>query len=351
MSHRLSVRRGMEQPMNTLIAIRNLSGLGALAFAMGCIAPDNGAAVADEAAVAEDGPIGDAPSAIINGSYASAWMQQRTVVVNTPSHSNGTCTGTIISNTHVLTASHCKVTENGTSSVTFYRNSVVPSGSAVPVTQVQRLPGVFPLDDDFTDSSGNFADIVVLTLASSIPATSAVSPLAISYAGSSASGTQVGRGEHDGNLNTTNVLLYAQNNYYSSDHSGGYFYTNDHRVNGGDSGGPIYTGGQLQGVLSGHWLVAGTIRDKYTAVSFHLPFILNAIGYTGSFSSITSNVIRSGTAIESIVTSDLRTCKLDCMQNSSCVAFSFRPAPVNLCTIYSTLGGTMAWSGATTGIR
>ncbi len=339
--------------MNTLIMIRNLTGLGALAFAMGCIAPADEATVEGEAMVAEDGPVGDAPSAITSGSLAVTWMQQRSVVVRTPANPGGACTGVIISNTHVLTASHCKVTQDGNSSVLFYRNSTVPSGASDVVTQVQLMPGVAPLADDTTDINGDFADFAVLTLTSPIPSTSVVAPLEIFYPGSSASNTQIGRGGHDGLPNGTNVLKFAQNNYYSSDNSVGFFYTNDDRTNGGDSGGPIFTNAslQLQGVLWGSWLVAGAMRDKYTAVSFHLPFILNAIGFTGSFTSITPNVIRNGTTIRSIITTDIRTCKLDCMQNSTCVAFDFRPAPLNICTIHSTLGGTLSFSGATSGIR
>jgi hypothetical protein len=136
----------------------------------------------------------------------------------------------------------------------------------------------------------------------------------------------------------------------SDDNSVGFFYTNDSPSDLGDSGGPIYTNAEVQGVIWGSWLVAGATRDKYTAVSFHLPFILARIGFTGTFASLSSGVIRTGTQIESFVTTDVRTCKLDCMQHSNCVAFSHRPL-LNLCTIHSTLGGTLAWPGATSGTR
>ena len=328
--------------MNTISIVRNVSAFCVLALATGCIAPADGSDGAEE-----DGPVGSASSEIINGSIATTFMQQRAVMVQSP---GGTCTGSIIDNSHVLTAAHCLVQAN-LSTVSFYGSNSLPNGITAKVTQVQLVPGVFPFSGDFTDSNGNWADIAVLTLNSTIPATSVVAQLGIIYPGSDAFGFEVGRGRHDGLSNPSNQLRFALNGLYSDDNSVGFFYTNDERTNLGDSGGPIYVNGQIQGTLTGTRSVALATRDEYTAVSFHLPFILNAIDFTGSFSSLSSGVIRSGAAIESLATSNVRTCKLDCMQHSSCVAFSVRPAPVNLCTIYSSLGGTLSWPGASTGVR
>jgi hypothetical protein len=328
--------------LNTLSIVRNVSVFGVLALSTGCIAPADGSDGAEE-----DGPVGSASSEIINGTIASTFMQQRAVMVQSPA---GACTGSIIDNTHVLTAAHCLVQAN-LSTVLFYGSNSLPNGITAKVTQVQVVPGVFPFSSDFTDSNGNWADIAVLTLNATIPATSVAAQLGIVYPGSDAFGFEVGRGRHDGLANSSSQLRFALNGLYSDDNSVGFFYTNDERTNLGDSGGPIYVNGQIQGTLSGTRNVALATRDEYTAVSFHLPFILNAINFTGSFSSLSSGVVRTGTTIENLATSDVRTCKLDCMQHSSCVAFSVRPTPVNLCTIYSSLGGTLSWPGASTGIR
>ena len=167
--------------MNTLVVIRNLTALGTLAFTMGCIAPADEALVADEAETVEegDGVIGAAASEITSGQSALTWMQARAVAL-----SSGGCTGTIISNTHVLTAAHCLPTIGST--VRFYNNSITPNLGPISVTNIHLRPGVSPSTGDLTDSNGDFADIAVLTLASPIPSTSIPSKLAIFYAGSSA---------------------------------------------------------------------------------------------------------------------------------------------------------------------
>ncbi|XXT14615.1 trypsin-like serine protease [Sorangium sp. So ce429] len=334
--------------MNYTHSFRSLTGLGALLFALGCIASGDEVYATDDTIAPDEANLGTAANEIVDGQPAQAWMQQRAVSISTG------CTGTIISDTHILTAAHCAPVV-GSTTVQFYNNSTIPSGPRVGLTRVSFRPGVNPFDDDLTDVNGDFADIAILTLAQRIPATSAKSPLAIFYPGSDGSGIQVGRGRHDGISNPNSVLRWAFNGLYSDDNSDGYFYTNDDRVNPGDSGGPIYTHGELQGTLWGHWWVAFATRNKYTAVSYYLPWILSTIGYTGSFSHTYQNLVLSGNTIETIATSDLNTCKLACMQNSSCFGYSFQPLPplyYSLCTLRSDdVGADLPWPGAISGIR
>lgn len=332
--------------MKTPVSILSLTGLSALFFAMGCITAGAQEGTLDDTTAAEEGPIGTASSAIIDGQPAQVWMQQRAVAVST-----GGCTGTIISTKHVITAAHCKPVA-GSTTVRFYNGSTIPSGPSVGVASVALRPGVDPFDDDLTDVNGDFADIAILTLTKTIPATSAKSPLAIFYPGSDGVGVQVGRGNHDGITNTTAELRFATNGLYSDDNSVGFFYTNDDRVNPGDSGGPLYTNGELQGDLWGYWYVAFAFRNKYTAVSYHLPWILSTIGFTGTFSQTFSNLVMGGNTLQTIGTSDLATCRLACMQNSSCFGYAFQPSPVSLCSLRRDHQGTdMNWSGAVSGIR
>jgi hypothetical protein len=331
--------------MKTSVSILSLAGLGALLFTMGCIASSDEIAATDDTIAAEEAHLGTAESEIIDGQPAQVWMQQRAVSLSTG------CTGTIISNTHVLTAAHC-LPVVGSTTVQFYNNSTIPSATKVGITNVSFRLGVNPFTDDLDDVNGDFADIAILTLAQPIPATSTKAPLAIFYPGSDGSGIQVGRGQHDGNSNSSSVLRFAINGLYSDDNSDGYFYTNDDRVNPGDSGGPIYTNGELQGDLWGYWLVAFAMRNKYTAVSYHLPWILSTIGFTGSFSQTFQNLVMVGNTIQNIGTSDLNTCKLACMQNSSCFGYSFQPFPFSLCSLRSNdVGADLSFPGATSGIR
>jgi len=310
------------------VLFRNFIGLSGLLFSVGCLPVEETPAV-DEVSV------GTVTSDIIDGNSAQDWMQQRAALVV----GSKICSGTIISATHVLTAAHC-LPAAGTTTVQFYNNSTLPMAAKLGVTNVAFRPGVNPFNDDLTDTNGDFADMAILTLAAPIPATSQPSPLAIFYPGSDGVGIQVGNGNHDGVVNSSGELRWAPNEMYSDDNSVGFFYTNNDRTDKGDSGGPIYTDRELQGDLWGYWYVAFAYRNKYTAVSYHLPWILSTINYQGSFSSITTDTRLNGTLIENIGTSDLNTCKLHCMQTSYCAAFNHWPYPISLCQTLSDVSGT-----------
>ncbi|WP_437815202.1 trypsin-like serine protease [Sorangium sp. So ce1078] len=321
--------------------------LACAAFAPACAAED---VTGDETELAAGGDetelVGSESSAIINGTAATAWMRQRVV-------SLGNCTGVIVSQNHVLTAAHC-LPVAGTTMVQFYSVLNTPNSPGIGVIDVAFKPGVDPWNDELDDNGGNFADIAVLTLASPIPSTSVPASLDLRYPGDDGTGIQVGRGRHDDASNPTSVLRYANNGLYSDGVDDGYFYTNDDRINLGDSGGPIFTNGQrVSGVLWGYWWVAFATRNKYTSTQYHFNWILDNIGYTGNgvYSQTLQNKFIDGWPYDGMA-GDLRTCKYACQHDSQCVGYTHVSAPENQCYLYDDMGdGPVTFSGATVGIK
>ncbi|WP_437999389.1 trypsin-like serine protease [Sorangium sp. So ce185] len=322
--------------------------LACAAFAPACVAEDvTGDDETELGAGGEETELVDSgSSAITDGITASAWMRTRTV-------SLGNCTGVIISRNHVLTSARCKPVA-GSTTVRFYSTSDTPNATVIGVTTVTYKAGVDPWNDDFEDTAGDYADMAVLTLASPIPSTSAVAGIDLNYPGEDGSGIQVGRGNHNGTVNTTNALKYATNGLYSDNVDDGYFYTNDELADAGDAGGPIFTHGPLlSGVLSTNTWVAFATRNKYTSTLYHFNWLLDRIGYTGngSYSQTLQNRFIDGWPYD-LINGDLRTCKYACEHDAQCIAYTHVSAPENDCYLFDNLGdGPVTFSGGTVGIK
>jgi hypothetical protein len=294
--------------MNKLIL--KVAGVFGLVMAAGCVgAPEE---------------TSQAASAINGGNFAASWQWQR-------SASFGYCTGTIIGVRHVLTAAHCTPAVNDI--VRFYvTNTTVDTTQGARVAAVTMRPGVMPSVSDYTDTNGDFADFAVVRLDRDIPSTSRVATMSWYYPGDDAQGFKVGQGAHNGSLNPSGSLMTINDQTYSSDDNSGHFLSENEQTNPGDSGGAFFrstgssvTHRNLLGVLYGD-VFEWEWRNKYTSVPEHLPFILNAMGYSASFSALASPRLPSAanTLLASGAPSELA-CRYACERTSACVMYTYTP--------------------------
>jgi hypothetical protein len=309
---------------------------------------------------AEEAPTGAAAEEIKNGSYVTSdYYSQPAVWVQTDLFGGlaGTCTGTVISPRHILTASHCGAFARqyllnqwvGTR-VKFFGTNYTLSGSWINVTNVQLAPGVDPGNEDYEDVNGDLADFAVLTLASNIPSNATVANMQHRFLYDGITGMAVGAGAHnDGNGPAAGNLMYRYSTLESTSDSDGEFHLDGNQVDYGDSGGPFYVGGRVMGVLYG--LIHIPFDDSsYTSVPHHLSRILDMIGYQTTLYNLTNYIITGGTEIpgQAFITADRDVCAYACERTSSCAGYNYL---MGICNMYSTIGGYSYAPGWYSGVK
>lgn len=261
----------------------------------------------------------------INGpsSSASAFQLARALFL-------ANCTATRISAQFALTARHCGPNKGNV--VFFY--TAGPSADLLRTASVEQViptPGTTLAGcnaGDCVDTSGLYADIVLLRLSTSITRsddslTGPHATLAWRYPGSDVAGSQVGAGNHNGEPNALGVLRQVTDTTDDNSDSDGQFKTTTDYVDNADSGGPFYVNNKIVGVLSSQgWDPLDGNYARYTSVPKHLDWILSNIGYVWTGSPAQHNTKYQGTLIESFYGTELK-CQYACEKTASCEAYNY----------------------------
>jgi hypothetical protein len=288
--------------------------------------------------------------AIENGAPASAFQVGRAAQLSRDRVAY--CSATQIDADTVVTALHCKPAVGDT--VAFWTSATALSPTTRTVAEVSVPPGTWiawpsgTYDD--VDEHGHHADVAVLRL--SEPMRRSVATLAWHHPGPFFLGVKVGSGQHEESLEA-GVELHQRHDFTYGDDDKGDFWTAEDHSNDGDSGGPLYLGPAMLGVLTGSQYDCEYDVDRqwYTSVPHHLEFILDAMGYQWPFGPLEPGVVRGGDAIETFLYRSLDVCSYACAQTKECVAFSFLDSGSSFtqCTLLSTVTGTENSAAFTSG--
>lgn len=279
---------------------------------------------------------------IEDGTNASQFAVARAAYLlrpdDTPPTLDAICTATMIADDVALTALHCAPVVGDV--IAFWDTATSFSASS-RIASVTSPAGAEP--DDPYDSHGNLADIAVVRLASPAPAAKSNAILAWHHPGDHQSVIQVGGGEHDGTEDAA-TSLRQRGDYTLDGQDDGAFLTRDGAVDFGDSGGPTYYGSKLLGVLRG---ISWDGHGKHTSVPFHLPFILDAMGWEWPHNPI-GNIRRTGPVISTLNGRSLDTCAYACDKTSTCRAFNFDtdvPIVLTQCQLLSSVDNATIVAG------
>jgi hypothetical protein len=291
----------------------------------------------------EDADLGEVESEISGSGamQADLWHQSRAGTGMINSDGSPSCTVTKIAPHFVVSAAHCPFTVGR--SVTYYGADDwhLFRQNTAGIVKKNIRPGVIGSAScsDKHDINGDFADIAVVQVDRE-DTVGVTAVMAWRYPGEWSAGEKVGAGSHDGDPNTSGLLKQINDVLWSSDGDDGLFHSDSDQVNPGDSGGPFYVNGRVVGVLNGtcDW----AFKAGYTTVPWHLPWILDTIGYR--WSGMTS-VARSysGTTAESFRAVSEKVCQYACENRTGCVAYNFLPTPTGTdCWLKSTVTGSTA---------
>ena len=173
------------------------------------------------------------------------------------------------------------------------------------------------------------------------------------YPGAGWFGAKVGSGQHEDDFEAGAQLRQRWDFTYGGDKDGT-FYTNQHRTNAGDSGGPFYVSDQVVGVLIGgkYDLEREVWRGLHTSVPHHLDFILGAMDYKWPSGPLDYGVLRSGDAIEIFLYRSRDVCSYACATTSDCVAFTFlESGSFSQCWLLGNVTGSATGAGFTSAMK